>query len=175
MRTHFIVEACRRQMSDPPARTCVRGTCARGRPGASPRPISAFWPRSGWARSAFTACGWPSSRPATNCARSASRWARGWTPCGSGVNVRSGGCGKRLDKIPPHRLPALIHPWSTRRRGKGGRYPFTLYTNRLIKQPGTPCGVSLAAVQTMSPLPTHNVRSWEETVTHPWNGAQPFR
>ena len=37
---------------------------------------------------------------------------------------------KRLDKVPlAHRLPTLIHPWPTLRRGKGGAYPFTLYSN----------------------------------------------
>jgi hypothetical protein len=42
---------------------------------------------------------------------------------------------KRLDKA---LLPTLIHPWPTLRREKGGAYPFTLYSNRLIKQPPDP-------------------------------------
>ncbi len=60
------------------------------------RPISACWPRS--ARPRCRCCGTcasPSSRPATNCARSASRW----TPAASttATATRSGPCWKRLN------------------------------------------------------------------------------
>ena len=48
------------------------------------------------------------------------KWPAGRTACGPGVNVRKGAdrVDKRLDNIRvAHRLPTLIHPWPTLRRG----------------------------------------------------------
>ena len=64
-------------------RRCAGEDLAKGRSGAEgrprcARPTWACWPRSAVPRCrCCAACAWPSSPPATNCARSASRWTRG--------------------------------------------------------------------------------------------------
>lgn len=64
---------------------------------------------------------------------------------------------KRLDKVPlAHRLPTLIHPWSTLRREALGAYPIVRYSNRLIKQPRIAYVVSHVSLYTMNLIRTHN-------------------
>jgi len=80
---------------------------------------------------------------------------------------------KRLDKGPlAHRLPTLIHPGSTLRRGKGGAYPFTLYSNRLIKHPRTPVPLANPALSDEPFTYPQYLGSWEETRPRFWRNPR---